>query len=402
MNYCENCNGRQILNFFNLIHTRILSNYEKLIQFTENFTIEYEKEKLSLPYHINIIDELHINENGHSRILYQLLKYQNSKKEYEFLQYLLKYIQTKYKKINFHIKNPQITQEQERIDLWIKDVDYAIIFENKIYNAIDQEAQLARYIDKTIAKGYDKNDIYVVYLSQSGQNPSDSSWGNYKDTFQKRYINLSFQNDILFWLKEYILPNIRQKDYFTQCAIVQYIDYLNGLFNLRTINIKMNMNLNKMISDHFELEKCKNDQERFNSISDIINDKNNLIKQMELMKNSYRKNIYEFWRQDIKNRYPNLKPYTDSIIVGISFIIENKETWIYINNDTQLYCEIQFNDSLPNNERFIEKSSIMSLKDILTKKNDFCIWEYFDINDFDGAYNCFLEVINRCLSLIKK
>lgn len=368
MNYCENCNGRQILNFFNLIHTRILSNYEKLIQFTENFTIEYEKEKLSLPYHINIIDELHINENGHSRILYQLLKYQNSKKEYEFLQYLLKYIQTKYKKINFHIKNPQITQEQERIDLWIKDVDYAIIFENKIYNAIDQEAQLARYIDKTIAKGYDKNDIYVVYLSQSGQNPSDSSWGNYKDTFQKRYINLSFQNDILFWLKEYILPNIRQKDYFTQCAIVQYIDYLNGLFNLRTINIKMNMNLNKMISDHFELEKCKNDQERFNSISDIINDMNNLIKQMELMKNSYRKNIYEFWRQDIKNRYPNLKPYTDSIIVGISFIIENKETWIYINNDTQLYCEIQFNDSLPNNERFIEKSSIMSLKDILTKK----------------------------------
>ena len=402
MNYCENCNGRQILNFFNLIHTRILSNYEKLIQFTENFTIEYEKEKLSLPYHINIIDELHINENGHSRILYQLLKYQNSKKEYEFLQYLLKYIQTKYKKINFHIKNPQITQEQERIDLWIKDVDYAIIFENKIYNAIDQEAQLARYIDKTIAKGYDKNDIYVVYLSQSGQNPSDSSWGNYKDTFQKRYINLSFQNDILFWLKEYILPNIRQKDYFTQCAIVQYIDYLNGLFNLRTINIKMNMNLNKMISDHFELEKCKNDQERFNSISDIINDMNNLIKQMELMKNSYRKNIYEFWRQDIKNRYPNLKPYTDSIIVGISFIIENKETWIYINNDTQLYCEIQFNNSLPNNERFIEKSSIMSLKDILTKKNDFCIWEYFDINDFDGAYNCFLEVINRCLSLIKK
>lgn len=402
MNYCENCNGRQILKFFNLIHTRILSNYEKLIQFTENFTIEYEKEKLSLPYHINIIDELHINENGHSRILYQLLKYQNSKKEYEFLQYLLKYIQTKYKKINFHIKNPQITQEQERIDLWIKDVDYAIIFENKIYNAIDQEAQLARYIDKTIAKGYDKNDIYVVYLSQSGQNPSDSSWGNYKDTFQKRYINLSFQNDILFWLKEYILPNIRQKDYFTQCAIVQYIDYLNGLFNLRTINIKMNMNLNKMISDHFELEKCKNDQERFNSISDIINDMNNLIKQMELMKNSYRKNIYEFWRQDIKNRYPNLKPYTDSIIVGISFIIGNKETWIYINNDTQLYCEIQFNDSLPNNERFIEKSSIMSLKDILTKKNDFCIWEYFDINDFDGAYNCFLEVINRCLSLIKK
>ena len=132
MNYCENCNGRQILKFFNLIHTRILSNYEKLIQFTENFTIEYEKEKLSLPYHINIIDELHINENGHSRILYQLLKYQNSKKEYEFLQYLLKYIQTKYKKINFHIKNPQITQEQERIDLWIKDVDYAIIFENKI------------------------------------------------------------------------------------------------------------------------------------------------------------------------------------------------------------------------------------------------------------------------------
>jgi hypothetical protein len=39
-----------------------------------------EKEKLikNAPYHLNIIDELHANENSHSRILVKILQYQGN------------------------------------------------------------------------------------------------------------------------------------------------------------------------------------------------------------------------------------------------------------------------------------------------------------------------------------
>ena len=35
----------------------------------------YEEQEAALPFHINVIDELHANENAHTRILTHLLKY---------------------------------------------------------------------------------------------------------------------------------------------------------------------------------------------------------------------------------------------------------------------------------------------------------------------------------------
>lgn len=370
---------------------------ENIIRFISEFTNAYEREKVALPYHMNVIDELHINENGHSRILFQLLKYKNTKEEYEFLEYLLHYIRKKNKSFDINIRKPNISQEIERIDLWIKDTDYAIIFENKVYNAADQELQLSRYIDKTKDKHYDEDKIYIVYLSQLGSEPSENSWGNYKNSFKERYVNLSFRDDILPWLKEYVLPNIRHKDYNMQCAVVQYIDYLEGLFNLRTNNKKMNMNLNRMIEDYYKLDKCHDDQERVSLLSSKIDEVNNLIKQMESVQNVYREKIYESWRKDIKQN-PQLKYYDDGVIVGVSFIIDKKETCVYINNDGQLYCEIQFNDEIYKNEeeRLIENTSISTLMYILPEKNKYCIWKYFNVNDFNGVYDCFLKVIEKC------
>ena len=66
------------------IHETIMEEYRNLIDFAAFFMEQKEKERLALPYHINIIDELHINENGHSRILLKLLQYQNEQGEYTF------------------------------------------------------------------------------------------------------------------------------------------------------------------------------------------------------------------------------------------------------------------------------------------------------------------------------
>jgi len=235
---------------------------DDLIKLLNEFNKEYTRLKQSLPYHLNVIDELHINENAHSRILCKLLQYQSESGKYEFLESLLNFI-VKNKGVEsfskIEIKSPKISQEIERIDLWVKDKDYAIIFENKVYDATDQEAQIARYITKTKECNYAPENIYVIYLpSTEGNEPSEQTWvyeeKDYKKEFEDRYVNLSFRNDVLNWLKEYILPGIKYKDSYLLSAISQYIDYLEGYFDKRNINKNMNMELNQFLEEELKKE----------------------------------------------------------------------------------------------------------------------------------------------------
>ena len=290
-----------------------------------------------------------------------------------------------------NVGNPIITQEICRIDLWVraKDKKYAIIFENKIYNAVDQEAQLSRYIDKTIADGFTPNNIFVVYLSQLGKDPDPQSWGNWAQTFSTRYLKLSFNEDILNWLQQDVLPNIREKDVFLKTAICQYIDYLEGLFYKRTIDNTMNMNLDKLISDHFELDKCKNDKERACLLQEKMNELQDLIQKMQSLKDKTRQNIIEEWKQITKERFPELHPLEKGEYTDVSFNnIDGKKVNVIINDNGQLYCQVQFDTNLPQEERKPKKNP-----------ND-CVWKYFSKDDYDGVFNLFLEVVERCKKLV--
>jgi hypothetical protein len=103
--------------------------------------------------------------------------------------------------------------------------------------------------------------------------PVEDSWGKYanSDIRKERYLNLSFKNDILMWLKEYVLPNIKIKDVYLRSAIEQYIDHLEGKFNLRTINNKMNMELKKFIKEELQLDG-ESFSAKYSKISEKIKD----------------------------------------------------------------------------------------------------------------------------------
>ena len=58
------------------------------INFAEELSKIREKERQKLPYNFNLIDELHANENAHTRILLKLLNY-NISEEYAFLKSFL-------------------------------------------------------------------------------------------------------------------------------------------------------------------------------------------------------------------------------------------------------------------------------------------------------------------------
>ncbi len=88
----HNLGYESIFNLLSLSESFQIKSIHNLLSLSEAFQIIYEHVSQRIPYHINVIDELHINENGHSRILTKLLQYVNSHGEYEILQSLIDYI----------------------------------------------------------------------------------------------------------------------------------------------------------------------------------------------------------------------------------------------------------------------------------------------------------------------
>lgn len=195
-------------------------------------------------YNANIITELHANENAHSRILRMFLQYDDGKKEYPILRKFLEI--PKVKKIfgNKGFKNPVFSNEQERIDVLIEEPrSFAIIIENKIKGASDQERQLERYIERVEGHSHSisPDNIYAVYLTDNGEKSVDecSLTENAKkkleyinDSDTGRFIPLNYRYDILPWLEKEVLPNCIEKEELLISALKQYIDYLKCMFGI--------------------------------------------------------------------------------------------------------------------------------------------------------------------------
>lgn len=316
-----------ILNFVNSVLQNKSDAEHRSIQsaldLAEGVAGTIAKNKHLVPYHLNLIDELHINENGHSRILYKLLEYCDSDGDYIFLKSLLKYIAKNcgaFEKIC--VTNPKITQELCRIDLWVRDKDYAIIFENKIYNATDQEAQIARYIECTQDNEYPLDKIFVVYMPQmDDKDPADDSWGKYKEDFASRYVKFSFRNGVLPWLKSEVLPSIPDKDKLLKSAIEQYVNYLEGLFKQRESDKQLYIMVKNYIKEQLGLNDNPfvNKQELERKIEELDEVRQYLVNMID----DYKTQIFEQWNEKLKQDF-----HTDEWILtkdSRGLYIENKQ-----------------------------------------------------------------------------
>jgi hypothetical protein len=147
----ENLEIIQIKNSFDFSSSLVTEGNEEiriLFQFIDGFKEIYDKEKDCLPYHINLIDELHADENAHSRIFAKLLRYKVNDK----LPFLEKFL---YDVCGFKqtVVKPKVKKVDScgRIDIPIFDDNYVVVIENKVIDkAPDQNningGQLARYI----------------------------------------------------------------------------------------------------------------------------------------------------------------------------------------------------------------------------------------------------------------
>ena len=133
-------------------------------------------------------------------------------KHYQDDLFLQKFI--KMLNINFDTKNVILKKEYKNIDIYLTDGNKHIIIENKIY-ADDQPCQISRYI-KNIKKQYGTNDedIFVVYITnqnktcpdghvcENGYIKPNTKCKEKEIDFKIKYKRLSYQKDILNWLKE--------------------------------------------------------------------------------------------------------------------------------------------------------------------------------------------------------
>ena len=389
-----------------------ITDFEKLLDFSEEFKKKKIAEEKKLPFHVNVIEELHINENGHSRVLTKLLQYRNEQKQYVILQSLLDYVSDISPEFNqIKIDKPDITQEKKRIDLWVRDTDYALIFENKVYNADDKEAQICRYIEET-KKKYEEEQIFIIYLSRDGKEPDPQSWGKYKESFDSRYVNLSFKNDILPWLRDGILSkfNNNDKEKYLQSAILQYIDFLEGeqMFRTNSIYTDMNKNLETLINEWMNLQSCKNEAEQFKHLSGYINNFNDIVIQMKQKRKKILEKQALEWRKEIKKNFPQVKEFYDlknedcfglcvnkkcshkNVLLSIGYEDNNENDWI-----GKLYCQVQYEDNSPLKKELKEQISELNENHGDKTKE---IWKYYK-DDFEGVFDCFKDVLEKLLNM---
>lgn len=365
-----------------------------------------EENKHLVPYHLNLIDELHINENGHSRILYKLLEYRDPEGRYKFLESLLKYIAKDCEKFGeISVTKPEITQELCRIDLWVRDKDYAIIFENKVYNATDQEAQIARYIECTQGCGYPLDKIFVVYLPQSDdKDPSEDSWGKYKEDFASRYVKFSFRNGVLPWLKSDVLPSIPDKDPLLKSAIEQYVDYLEGLFKQR----ESDKILNIMVEDYIkqQLGFSGHPEEYYTQLISKCKNVKDVLAHLENVRDRAEKVCWGRWHNRLLGFYgknDNCEVVFESRQqfpqVGVKVKILDKYVYLILEREERLYYGVKADDG-----DGIDEDVKKEIADILsifteTQEEDWYQWDYVESS---LACEQLIKLIDTTLEHIKK
>lgn len=269
------------MNNYNIEVINLISNLEK--ENIKRYEEILEKQGDRLNFNIfDIITDKWKRENFHSEILKFLLENYE-----EFFDNFLELINIKDKK---EYLNAEITNEEARIDILIKSEKKAIIVENKINWAPDQNEQLAKYYKK-VKDEYKKEVEKIIYIVPSkDKNPDEQTFGKdekikkeIKDRLEKIISFDGSENDLVSCLEksrdklkenlENTKNNFDSKNFNRLFFINHYIEILKrtGAGDMSEVEL----NFFKEI-----MEKYKTDKDIFkkiNYIAEMCNN-NNLAK----------------------------------------------------------------------------------------------------------------------------
>lgn len=221
---------------------------------------------------INLIEDLRLSKNvhetAHSRLLYKFLLITGGDNDnpYPLLKEFLKILDCPWK--DEKLDNVIVQPEMEHIDVLIAFGEHAIVIENKVNRAKDQDRQIKTYYEKlkmgVELRGKQTNftdeNIYVLYLTRmaSDPDPSESSLPeDLKEKLGEHYKKISYEREIRDWLRS-VEQNLRKENQISEhgtenvySALVQYSLFLDNMFNE---NMEENCIMTKNINEALNLD----------------------------------------------------------------------------------------------------------------------------------------------------
>ena len=387
----------------------VKTKFSHSINLLDKFSFVYDSEINKLPYRLNLLDDLSTNENAHSKFLIRLLQHQPAL--INFINFINNDESNNFTFDVSIIKKPILTYEKLRIDGLIKENNkYAIIIENKIHNAVEQEHQIGRYINKCKSIGFGVEQIFVIYLTRTERdNHSEQTWGNEYSllNFNKRYSKLSYKSKILPWLESY-LGTLSPKEELIKSAVIQYIDHLKHFFNKKEIYSKMNAELQKFLST--ELNLNADNAENIEVVERKISEISNLKEQLEELARVTKKKLFEDWKKNLDEHfefteYVKFNQSKDSFIkTGVTLEYEGKVFSILIEHN---YKSIYFGFGRhfasekfePEIKEFLE--SIIESENLKVEEPWWYGWKYTSFNDGYLELENLIRIVKEKISASK-
>ena len=316
-----------------------------VFEFIKKYIDKKEKNVSLLQYNLNLIDELHADENAHTRILVKLLDYELDQKKV-ILEDFLNLLNDKLLNQEIPVSDDyRITGQFEFIDgyIWSDSKKVAVIIENKINWAEDQDEQIQRYIETAKKYGIDEKNIFVVYLTDNGlKKAADYSFTEYAKKMLDwkapenpgRYIESNYLYDILPFLYETFEKFSFSKEKVLKAAIFQYIDYLEGRFGMRKNEKEFEKAMNEDILKILNLGENLSKKEKFDKIEELQWEIRNTL---DKVKNEVYPDRPEVRLYEYKDYFKDKKGAFDNI-----WIWSKEKGLIFCNCKKNPDCEIKF------------------------------------------------------------
>lgn len=306
-----------------------------------------DESELKPLYGINLLDFFNPKEPTTSEILENILSYQDNN-GYVLLN---SFCETFLSSCGFdsrQISDPDILSEKKgRMDLRITEEErYAIIFENKLKGADFQRNQIARYIQTILSEGFSIEQIFIVILplydnvyirpsvwrlpcdynktsnserkcgiiddkqcwcdvphrnfTKSELSHCDKCEKDWKNIFNPHTVIIT--RDLSEWLieSEKLIP---KRELNIRSAILQFADYLNGLYNNR-IDQKLNKMITQFLREKLELDTSIASWRKLNN---RINEVNELVNGLESLRLEMSSDLIDSWYETLREKWPMLR-----------------------------------------------------------------------------------------------
>ena len=284
-----------------------------------------KEEKKKVPYRFNVLLDASPLEPEVSKILAGFFM-QTTNGEYRVLKSFVKTFWGD--ALAAMITNPTISTEEVvkgdyRIDILIYEKEkYAIVIENKIWDAPDQPNQLANYIDTMLSSGYGfgKEQIYVAFLPRTKDHtPSLNSWKSkeseetYDKEFRNRYRLIDFEEKILPWLESSrVVQGINDDQYFVHSRFL-FIDFLKRKLDLDSIDKMEQKEVEKKLREHIYTNDAVADT---NKLLQMINklpkiDIKEVVKQLTKLRKERTIAAMQEWVDRLHVDYPDYTIHDD-------------------------------------------------------------------------------------------